>query len=156
MIFDFCPAGAAPRPTPMHPSVRLTRFYRHLFLWVIQGWLAMFYIGAAAAKLTEPLDALTHLLQWPATVDPALVRAIGWGEAVLASAVLSPLMSWRLFRPLLLTGTAVLLGEAVVMGVWHALERHWTLALVNVVLAALATTVLLGRRPVAECLDARA
>ncbi|AQR63594.1 hypothetical protein BZG35_16460 [Brevundimonas sp. LM2] len=140
----------------MPASVRLSRFYRHLFLWVLQGWLAMFYIGAALAKLSQPLDTLSYLLVWPARVDPVLVQAIGWGELAMAIAVLSPLASWRTFRPLLLAAAAALLAEAVVMTVFHALEMQWSLAVANLLLAAMALTVLTGRRPAAERTDHRA
>ena len=145
-----------PQRSPMPASVRLIRFYRHVFLWVLQGWLAMFYAGAAVAKLSQPLDTLSYLLEWPARVDPVLVQAVGWGELALAIAVLAPLASWRVFRPVLLIGAAGLLAEAVVMGVYHAIGAHWSLAVVNLVLASAAATVLFGRRAAAERMDARA
>lgn len=41
--------------TPWSPSqARLRRHQTNLALWTLQGWLAMFYIGAGYAKLTEP------------------------------------------------------------------------------------------------------
>lgn len=156
MSFELWPADLAPLRSPMPASVRLIRFYRHLFLWVLQGWLAMFYIGAAAAKLSQPRETLSYLLEWPARVDPALVQAIGWGELALAIAVLAPLASWRIFRPVLLIGAAGLLAEAFTMGAYHAFEGHWSLAAVNLVLAAMASTILIGRRALAERMEARA
>lgn len=126
MFFDLPAAGPAPLRYSMPASTRLIRFYRHLFLWVLQGWLAMFYIGAAAAKLSQPLDSLSYLLEWPSRVDPAVVQAIGWGEMALAIAMLSPLASWRIFRPVLLIGAAGLLAEALLMGGWHAVETQWS------------------------------
>ena len=106
MSFDFCSADLAPPRPTLPASVRLVRFRRHLFLWVLQVWLAMFFIGAAAAKLTEPLDTLSYLLGWPAVVNPAFVQAVGWVELTLAIAVLAPLASWSIFRPVLLIGAA--------------------------------------------------
>lgn len=145
-----------PLRSPMPASVRLIRFYRHVFLWVLQGWLAMFYAGAAVAKLSQPLDTLSYLLEWPARVDPVLVQAVGWGELALAIAVLAPLASWRVFRPVLLIGATGLLVETLVMGVYHAIGTHWSLAVVNFALASAAATVLLGRRAAAERMEPRA
>lgn len=156
MYFDLWPADAAPLRSSMPASVRLIRFYRHVFLWVLQGWLAMFYVGAAAAKLSQPLETLSYLLEWPARVEAPLVQAVGWGELALAIAVLAPLVSWRIFRPVLLIGAVGLLAEALVMGAYHAFEAHWSLAIVNLMLAAMAATVLLGRRPTAERMETRA
>jgi hypothetical protein len=149
-------AAPAPLRSPMPASARLIRFYRHTFLWVLQGWLAMFYTGAAAAKLSQPLDTLSYLLEWPARVNPGVVQAIGWGELAMAMAMLAPMASWRIFRPALLIGAGALLAEALLMCVWHGLEGHWSLAIVNLVLAAMATTVLIGRQVHAERIEARA
>lgn len=154
MFLDLWAAPAPPR-SPMPASARLIRFYRHLFLWVLQGWLAMFFIGAAAAKLSQPLDTLSYLLVWPERVGPGLVQVVGWGELALAVAVLAPLASWRIFRPALLIGAAGLLAQALLMGAWHAVEGHWSLAAVNVVLVAMAVTILIGRRAQAERVELR-
>jgi hypothetical protein len=156
MYFDLWPADAAPLRSPMPTSVRLIRFYRHVFLWVLQGWLAMFFIGAAAAKLSQPLETLSYLLKWPARVEPTLVQAIGWGEAALAIAILAPLASWRVFRPILLIGAGAVLAETLIMGAYHALQAHWSLAAVNLVLAVMAATVLVGRRAAVERMETRA
>lgn len=156
MAFDLCSADLAPRRPALPASVRLVRFRRHLFLWVLQVWLAMFFIGAAAAKLTEPLDTLSYLLGWPAVVDPAFVQAVGWVELTLAIAVLAPLASWSIFRPVLLIGAAGLVAETVMMGAYHAYEANWWLATVNVALAAMGAAVLTGRRAAAERIEARA
>lgn len=156
MILNLWRADAAPLQSPAPASARRSWFYRHLFLWVLQAWLAMFYIGAAVAKLSQPPATLSYLLEWPARVDPALVVAAGWGELTLAIAVLTPLATWRIFRPVLLVGAAGLLADALLMGAYHGVERHWSLAAVNLLLAATAFTVLIGRRPAAEPTGRRA
>ena len=150
MFFDILPTDEGPLRSPMPASTRLIRFYRHVFLWVLQGWLAMFYLGAAFAKLSQPHDLLTYLMGWPAQVDPGLVQTIGWVELVLAIGVIAPMISWPRFRPLLLVSTAVLFANAFLMGGYHAMSGHWTLAMVNAVLAVFAVTVLIGRRPEAR------
>jgi hypothetical protein len=146
MYFDLWPADEDPLRSLMPASARSARFYRHLLLWVLQGWLAMFYIGAAAAKLTQHRDILSSMLQWPARVDPGFVQLIGWTELGLAIGVLAPLASWPIFRPALLISAAGLFCEAIVMGGYHAIAGQGALAAVNGTLAALAAVVLIGRR----------
>ena len=148
-------AAPVPLRSPVPASFRLIRFYRHVFLWVLQGWLAMFFIGAAAAKLSQPLEILSHLLEWPARLDAVLVQTVGWAELALAIMLLAPVVSWRLFRPVLLIGAAGLMAETLLMGAYHALHTHWSLAFTNLVLVVMAATVLIGRRASAERMEAR-
>ena len=37
---------------------RLNQSYRNLTLWTLQGWIAMFFIAAGYAKLSEPMENL--------------------------------------------------------------------------------------------------
>lgn len=67
-------------------------------------------------------------------------------EVVLALGVLSPLISWRVGRPLLLTAAAGLTVMEATMLTVHALNQDIGLAVVNAVLLALTIPVLLGRR----------
>lgn len=146
MFFDILSADEGPLRSPMPASTRLIRFYRHVFLWVLQGWLAMFYLGAAFAKLSQPHDLLVYLMGWPARIDPALVQTIGWVELVLAVGMIAPMVSWPRFRSLLLVSAAALFANAFLMGGYHAMAGHWMLAAVNGVLAVFAATILIGRR----------
>jgi hypothetical protein len=70
---------------------RLNASYRNLTLWTLQGWIAMFFIAAGYAKLSEPMDNLVDLMRWPALVPPDLVRGLGIAEILLALLVLAPL-----------------------------------------------------------------
>jgi hypothetical protein len=83
---------------------------------------------------------------WPAVAPENMVRGLGVVEVVLALGVLSPLLSWRLFRPILLTSAVGLVVlETVMFGV-HALSQDIGLAVVNAILLAITVPVLLGRR----------
>lgn len=156
MYFDLWPTDEGPLRSPMPFSARLARFYRHVFLWVLQGWLAMFYIGAALAKLSQPGDILSHLLHWPSMVDPAVVQVIGWAELALAVGLLMPLASWNVFRPVMRLSAMGLFCDASVMGGYHAIQGHWSLAAVNTVLMVFAATILIGRNVRTESSEARA
>ena len=120
--------------------------YLNIALWTFQGWIAMFFLAAGYAKLSEPMENLIVLLQWPALVGEAFVRGVGAAEIVLAVMVLAPLISWRFGRPLLLTATAGLLVlEAIALGV-HAFNLELGLSLNNIFLIAITAPGLGLRR----------
>lgn len=128
------------------PRARSRAAYKNIALWTLQGWLAMFFIAAGYAKLTESMTNLITPMGWPAVAPENMVRGLGVVEIVLALGVLTPLISWRAFRPVLLTSTVgLIILEAVMLAV-HALSQDIGLAVVNAVLLAITVPVLLGRR----------
>ncbi|WP_293827673.1 DoxX family protein [uncultured Brevundimonas sp.] len=128
------------------PRARSRAAYRNIALWTLQGWIAMFFIAAGYAKLTEPMTNLINLMGWPAVAPENMVRGLGVVEMVLALGVLSPLISWRVGRPLLLTAaTGLIVMEATMLAV-PAVNRDIGLAAVNAILLAFTIPVLLGRR----------
>ena len=121
---------------------RLNASYLNLTLWTLQGWIAMFFIAAGYAKLTEPMDTLAQLMRWPDLVAPNMVRGLGVAEIVLAVLVLAPLVSWKHGRPLLVMAAAGLVAlEAVMLGV-HATGGDIGPAITNVILLAITAPVL--------------
>lgn len=121
---------------------RLNASYRNLTLWTLQGWLAMFFVAAGYAKLTEPMVNLVELMRWPALVSENMVRGLGVAEIVLAVLILAPLASWKHGRPLLVTAAAGLLAlQTIMLGV-HALGLEFSLAATNLVLIAITAPVL--------------
>ena len=120
--------------------------YANIALWTLQGWIAMFFIAAGYAKLTEPMTNLINLMGWPAVAPENMVRGLGVVEIVLAMGVLSPLMSWRIGRPLLMTAATGLVVLESTMLVVHAMSQDLGLAVVNAILLAFTIPVLLGRR----------
>ena len=120
--------------------------YANIALWTLQGWIAMFFIAAGYAKLTEPMTNLINLMGWPAVAPENMVRGLGVVEIVLAMGVLSPLISWRVGRPLLLTAATGLVVLETAMLAVHAVNQDIALAAVNAVLLAFTVPVLLGRR----------
>ena len=120
--------------------------YANIALWTLQGWIAMFFIAAGYAKLTEPMTNLITLMGWPAVAPENMVRGVGMVELVLALGVLAPLISWRFGRPLLLTSAAGLIVVESTMLVVHGLSQDIGLAVVNLILLSFTVPVLLGRR----------
>lgn len=44
------------------PRARSRAAYKNIALWTLQGWLAMFFIAAGYAKLTESMTNLITLM----------------------------------------------------------------------------------------------
>lgn len=124
---------------------RLNQSYRNLTLWTLQGWIAMFFIAAGYAKLSEPMANLIDLMRWPALAAPNMVRGLGIAEIILAVLVLAPLVSWKQGRPLLLMAASGLLALEVVMLAIHATGMDVGPAVTNLILIAMTATVLWKR-----------
>lgn len=124
---------------------RLNQSYRNLTLWTLQGWIAMFFIAAGYAKLSEPLANLVDLMRWPALVAPNMVRGLGVAEIVLAVLMLAPLVSWKHGRPLLVMAASGLLALEVVMLAIHATGLDVGPAATNLILIAMTAAVLWKR-----------
>ena len=132
--------------TTLTPRSRAKSDYLNLALWTFQGWIAMFFIAAGYAKLTESMENLTVLMHWPALASVSFVRGLGVVEIVLAVMMLAPLISWRFGRPLLLTASVGLLALQTIMLILHATELNLGLALTNLFLIAITAPVLWFRR----------
>lgn len=124
---------------------RLNASYRNLTLWTLQGWIAMFFIAAGYAKLSEPMANLVDLMKWPALVAPNMVRGLGVAEIILAVLVLAPLVSWKHGRPLLVMAASGLLALETVMLALHASGGDVGPAVTNGFLIAMTATVLWKR-----------
>jgi len=121
---------------------RLIASYRNLTLWTLQGWIAMFFIAAGYAKLSEPMANLVELMRWPALAPESMVRGLGVAELILAVLVLAPLVSWKHGRPLLVMAASGLLALEVVMLAIHATGMDIGPAVTNLILIAMTATVL--------------
>lgn len=121
---------------------RLNASYRNLTLWTLQGWIAMFFIAAGYAKLSEPLPNLIDLMNWPALVSENFVRGLGVAEIVLAVLLLAPLASWKHGRPLMVVAASGLLLLETVMLAIHATGMDAGPAVTNLILIAMTAPML--------------
>lgn len=121
---------------------RLNASYRNLTLWTLQGWVAMFFVAAGYAKLTEPFANLIDLMRWPAFAPENLVRGLGVAEIVLAVLMLAPVISWKQGRPLLVVAAVGLLALETVMLAIHATGLDVGPAVTNLILIAMTAPVL--------------
>lgn len=121
---------------------RLNASYRNLSLWTLQGWLAMFFIAAGYAKLSEPFVNLVELMRWPALVAENMVRGLGVAEIILAVLLLAPLVSWKEGRPLLIVAAIGLLALEAVMLAIHLAGGDIGPSVTNAILIAMTAPVL--------------
>jgi hypothetical protein len=121
---------------------RLNASYLNLTLWTLQGWIAMFFIAAGYAKLSEPMANLVELMRWPALAPESMVRGLGVAELVLAVLMLAPLVSWKQGRPLLVMAASGLLALETVMLAFHLGGGDVGPAITNLILIAMTATVL--------------
>lgn len=120
--------------------------YAHLGLWTFQGWIAMFFTAAGYAKLTESMANLTALMTWPQWAGEALTRSVGGVELLLGLAMLAPLISWRIGRPVVIAAAAVLVVWQGLMLGFHAWRLDIGLGVLNLALLAITLPVFMGRR----------
>jgi len=115
--------------------------------WTFQGWLAMFFAGAALAKLTAPYDQLVLLLGWPSLVPLSSVRVMGFVELALAATMLAPLVIGKVAgMRIVRAGAIFLIGLQAAALLVHAVRLEPGLAFINLILLALTTAVLVLRR----------
>ncbi|AQR63057.1 hypothetical protein BZG35_16370 [Brevundimonas sp. LM2] len=125
---------------------RLRSVWANPLLWTLQGWLAMFYVAAGYAKLTEPRELLIALLSWPTYAPPVLVTVVGWAELLLAVLLLSPLLSWRFGRPAMFGSALAITVSAAVMALIHGASLQPGHVVTNLILMALGIGVIVGRQ----------
>ncbi|MDB5421795.1 MAG: doxX family protein [Brevundimonas sp.] len=123
-------------------QIRTHRNNINLLLWTFQGWLAMFYAGAGYAKLSEPLESLVLLMDWPRGMDADLVRLLGLADIGLALGMLLPLLSWKIGRPILLGATAAMVASQLGFIAYYGVEQCGWMFVVNLALLGTTATVL--------------
>lgn len=131
-----------------HGNPRSDRLRRHavnMALWTVQGWLAMFFIAAGWAKVSQPIDLLGELLVWPVYLGTDFTRVFGLVEGVLGLALIAPLASWAL-RPALMIAARTLLILTLVALTFHLLSGLPGFALLNLTLAGLCIVLIRGRK----------
>lgn len=129
--------------TPRRARLRATQI--NMALWTFQGWLAMFFVAAGYAKLTESMANLEVLLGWAEVVPAWLVRGAGALEVLVGVMILAPLASWKLGRVPMLAAAAMAAALSLIMLGVHLTRLEWVTALVNLALFGLAAAVVKGR-----------
>ena len=116
----------------------------NIALWIIQGLLALAFLGAGVPKLTQPIPTLAKRLPWAESFPLPLVRFIGLAEILGAIGLILPralnIAPW-------LTGVAGI-GLALVMLLsigFHFMRNEANRIAPNIILMALAIVIAVGR-----------
>ncbi len=117
-------------------------------LWVVQVLLAVAFLFAGLAKVTQPREALAANMGWVEDFSQGTVRLIGTLEVLGAIGLILPALTGVLpwLTPLAAGGLALTMAGAMIT---HAGRGEYGMILVNLILLLLATFVAFGRWRVA-------
>lgn len=112
-------------------------------LWIVQGLLALAFLGAGFMKLTTPIEAMAQQMAW-VTTAPGLVRFIGLAELLGGIGLILPAATRIL--PHLTAWAATGLGTIMLLASVFHLSRGEAMSVpANIVIGLLAAFVAWGR-----------
>lgn len=113
-------------------------------LWVVQGLLAVAFLGAGVMKATQPKEKLAANMGWVEDFSGSTVRLIGVVEVLAAVGLVLPAVTGiaPVLTPLAAVGLAVVM---VLAAITHARRGEAQLIGVNLVLLLLSAFVAWGR-----------
>ncbi len=113
-------------------------------LWVVQGLLAVAFLGAGATKLSQPKEKLAKNMTWVEDFSQGKVRLISTLEIVGALGLVLPALTGVLpwLTPLAALGLALLMAGAVYT---HLRRKEGPAVVPPAVLLLLAALVAVGR-----------
>lgn len=115
----------------------------HVSLWIVQGLLALAFLGAGILKMTTPLDELAKQMAWVGNLG-GVTRFIGAAEFAGALGLILPSLTRVLPVLTLLAGAALALVMTLAIG-YHVTHGEAALIAPNIVLGGLAAFVAWGR-----------
>src|SRR5262245_34023670 len=116
----------------------------NIVLWIVQGLLALLYLGVGTAKATQPIATLSTRIKWAKDLPEPLVRFIGVAEILGALGLILPALTGIL--PWLTVAAAM--GLTIVMAssiLFHVRRGETNRIAGNVVLLGLLLVVVYGR-----------
>ena len=113
-------------------------------LWIVQGLLAVAFLGAGATKLSQPKEKLLKNMPWVEDFSQPAVRLIGAAEVLGAIGVVLPALTGVLpwLTPLAALGLVLLMVGAAHT---HLRRKEYGNVAINAVLLVLAAFVAYGR-----------
>lgn len=113
-------------------------------IWIVQGLLALVFVGAGISKLIQPYEKLAERMGYVKDFSPGAIRAIGAWEALGALGVVLPALTGILpwLSPAAAFGLAVNMGGAMATHLWR---KEYSMIVGNLVLLALAAFVVYAR-----------
>ncbi|MEV4825547.1 DoxX family protein [Micromonospora sp. NPDC049274] len=89
----------------------------NLVLWIIQILLAVLFVGAGLAKLTQPKEKLRDRMAWVDPVPPSQVKALGAVEVLAAVGLVLPALTGiaTVLTPLAAVGLVIVMIGAILV-----------------------------------------
>ena len=117
----------------------------NVFLWILQGFLAVVFLMAGAAKVTQPREKLQEQMDWVSDFSDGAVRTIGALEVLGAIGLIVPALVGD--SAIVVAWAAAGLGALMIGAmITHARRgNEMQLIIANVFLLALAAFVAIGR-----------
>ena len=118
----------------------------NVFLWIVAGLLAAFFLAAGATKLSQSRRKLlaNPNMQWVEDFSAGTVKLIGTAEVLGALGLILPgaLDIAPILVPLAAVGLAVIMAGAIVT---HARRKEWKVLPLNAVVLILAVLLAVFR-----------
>ncbi|WP_194829814.1 DoxX family protein [Nocardia sp. XZ_19_231] len=116
----------------------------NVFLWILQGLVAVVVVAAGAGKLAQPRAKLTETMGWAESFSDAQVKAIGAVEIMGGLGLVLPALTGvaPVLTPLAAAGIALVMLGAVIT---HVLRGEKTEIIPGAVLFVLVAVIAWGR-----------
>ncbi len=113
-------------------------------VWIVSAIAALLFIGAGSMKLARPKSALEPQMGWVSDFAGWQIKTIGALEVLGALGLILPVLTGiaPILTPIAAIGLVVIMIGATVV---HARRKEWSMIGSNLVLAALAAFVAVGR-----------
>lgn len=134
-----------PKVIRMNTPPAAARSYLNVSLWIVQGFLALTFIGGGIWKLVTPIPELASHMPWMGQVSPSFLRATAVLDLLGGLGVVVP--SVTRIKPQLVVlaalGCVALMAGAIV---FHVQRGEAADTPFNVLIAVLSGFVAWGRR----------
>ena len=116
----------------------------NIFLWILQGLLALVFMMSGILKLSQPKEKLGERMNWVKTVPPRSVKLIGLVELLGALGLILPAVTgiWPWLTPLAAAGLVVVMAGAAFT---HYRLKEYPAIGMPAVLLILAAVAAVGR-----------
>jgi uncharacterized membrane protein YphA (DoxX/SURF4 family) len=116
----------------------------NIFLWVLQGLLALAFLGAGTMKLITPKDKLRERMAYVEDFSEPTVKFIGALEVLGALGLILPAATGiaPILTPLAATGLAIVMVLAAIV---HIRRKEASKTPINLVLFLIAAVIAWGR-----------
>jgi uncharacterized membrane protein YphA (DoxX/SURF4 family) len=116
----------------------------NIALWIVQGLLALAFLGAGAMKASQPIANLKKNMKWVEATTPPIVRLVGILEILGALGLILPAITH--IAPWLTAIAAACLVLTMIVAVFiHIAQKDYIGASAPLVLLLLALFIAYGR-----------